>query len=251
MRTVKTPNRLLPYGQEPGKNDTMMTKRWGLMAAGILLFSACSSSEPSGDVTPSPSVTSLAGCYTATVGNDNAYLNINENGTEVSGILEYAFAQKDSSWGLVEGEVSPTALDLNYQFISEGLLSTRTLSLTRDGKKLSGEGFTYEPTSTCGIGQGWSEAAVSNVVADTFHDPETGYYARVKFALEGPANGYAYRCIATVSGSANEKIISWVGFGITDKTTATKRQGMQTNIKPSQKDAVAAAALTCQVRSLN
>lgn len=220
-----------------------------LFGAGIcaLLLSACAAPEKEEAAAP----LTLAGCYSSQVGADVAYLNLDVLEDRVGGTLEYAFAQKDNSWGIVTGPVGENELVLEYQYLSEGLLSTRTLTLKREDAELSGEGFTYKPTAQCGSGEGWTETAVSNVAADMFHDPETGYYARVHFNVAGPVQGYRYRCIATVTKADGNTIVQWVGEGITDETNAMGRQNLQTNIRPDQVKELDNGRVACQVKAVN
>ena len=213
-----------------------------------VLLSACSSTSSTADA---PDAVTLAGCYSAKVGSDIAYLNLDVLEDRVGGTLEYAFAQKDNSWGIVTGPVGENELVLEYQYLSEGLLSTRTLTLQRKGADLSGEGFTYKPSTQCGSGEGWTETAVSNVAADMFHDPETGYYARVHFNVAGPVQGYRYRCIATVTKADGNTIVQWVGEGITDETNAMGRQNLQTNIRPDQVKELDNGRVACQVKAVS
>lgn len=212
-----------------------------------LALSACSSKQSTQAVAP----VTLAGCYTASVGDDRAYLNIAVAGNRVGGTLEYAFAQKDNSWGIVTGPLRDDELILDYQYLSEGLLSTRTLTLKRNGESLSGEGFTFSQTMQCGSGPGWSEARVTDVAADMFHDPETGYYTRTHFKIDGPTEGYRYRCISTVTKVDGSTIAQWVGEGVTGNLNARGKQNMQTNIRPDQVKEVSGGRVACQVKALS
>jgi hypothetical protein len=224
----------------------MMLRRSTLIVA--LLLAGCSTSvdRPVAQETDA----GVDGCYTASVGDDYAFLDLTQTGDQVRGILEYAFAQKDSTWGLVQGAVSSESVTLDYQYISEGVLSDRSLVLTRTDSPagLSGEGFTYALSDTCGRGPGWTAADVADISTDTVHDPENGYFVRVRAKINGDAAGYAYRCIATVTDADGGTIADWVSFGTTTDGNALKRQVMMTNIRPEQVEQVAAGAVMCEIR---
>lgn len=215
-----------------------------LLATLALALSACGNTQSID--TPMPSLT---GCYEAKSGPDSAYLNLKADNATVRGILEYAFTQKDSSWGLVSGSSQSDTLNLDYQYLSEGVLSTRTLTLKREGEKLAGEGWAFQRTDKCGIGQGWQASMTTEVRTDTFHDPETGYYARAFFKIAGPLNGYSYRCIATVTDKSQKIVAEWVGAGVTDVSNAARTQNMQTNIRPEQVSEISDGSVICQTRT--
>lgn len=212
-------------------------------AAALLLLVGCSNTQPI-----APAASDPDGCFAAASGSDRAYLNFKEINGKIRGTLEYAFAQKDSSWGQIKGVESDSALTLEYQYLSEGLLSNRQLTLTREGQDgIKGEGWNFK-RAACGIGDGWTIANVTSATADTFHDPETGYYARAHFTIAGPLNGYTYRCIATISDPEGKVIVDLVGTGMTNTSTAAKRQNMQGNIRPEEVKNVSAAEVICQTK---
>lgn len=217
----------------------------------LAFLAGCAS--PAAEPTPVEPTTpvSLSGCYSAEVGPDNAYLNLSQTGESVQGTMEYAFSLKDSSWGLVHGTASESALVLEYQYISEGVLSTRELTLDRTDTGLTGEGFTYNRTDSCGVGAGWSEAAATDINVSTIHDPENGYFARVRFLLAPDGKPYDYRCIATATDASQGVIVDWVGFGTIDARGSASPRELLTNITPEQVEEVEAASLACQVRFAN
>lgn len=217
-----------------------------LVVALCLLTAGCSTATNNQTPAESPTPTSLVGCYVAKVGADHAYLNLLQTDSGVRGTLEYAFTQKDSSWGLIRGESTDSALKIEYEFISEGIVSTRTLTVDRTADGFSGEGFTYTASATCGTAEDWVEAKTSDPATDTIHDPETGYYARVRFSILDQASSYQYRCIATVTDANNEIISDWVAFGNMSGQTASTKLTMQTNIRPEQVKQVASGRLICQ-----
>lgn len=222
-----------------------MKRSFTALMAALLLLGACSNTLP-----VAPAASDPDGCFADTRGVDRAYLNFKEGEGKIRGTLEYAFTQKDSSWGHFTGTDSGTSLSLEYQYLSEGVLSTRQLTLTReDQDTIKGEGWTFQRSTSCGIGDGWTNASVTSATADTFHDPETGYYARAHFTIAGPLNGYTYRCIATITGVSAKVILDLVGSGVTNASTATKRQNLQGNIRPEQVKDVSAAEVICQTKT--
>lgn len=57
-------------------------------------------------------------------------------GDSVSGRLEYRFYEKDKSRGTIRGTLRNNIVDAQYQFMSEGMQSTRQVVFRMEGEKL-------------------------------------------------------------------------------------------------------------------
>lgn len=76
------------------------------------------------------------GCYVFNDGKNNVSLEITENGNEIKGNLDYAFAEKDKNSGKFAGKLNDGILIGKYTFQSEGKESTREVAFKVDGDKL-------------------------------------------------------------------------------------------------------------------
>ncbi len=210
-----------------------------------LLLSSCATT---GDKTK----TASASCFLATVTQDQAKIRFDQplsSQGEVSGILEYAFAQKDQSWGIFTGKNEKDKLSISYQFLSEGVVSYRDIIFTKSPNgNFAGEGFRFTPSESCRFtksGYLWKSLATSNVKADTFHDPETGYYARLTFEFPTAEQDMKIRCIGAVSDSQGKVIARWINFGFLG-TGNINNWNMGTNIRPDQVDSVPQGQVSCE-----
>ncbi len=70
----------------------------------------------------------LSGCYMRATGRDTLWLRLNEEGTEITGTLEFDNYEKDSSEGTLKGKkLENDLLHVYYDFFSEGMHSTREM----------------------------------------------------------------------------------------------------------------------------
>lgn len=76
------------------------------------------------------------GCYIFNDGKNNVSLEITENGSEIKGNLNYAYAEKDKNSGNFTGKLTDGILIGKYTFQSEGKESTREVAFKVDGDKL-------------------------------------------------------------------------------------------------------------------
>jgi hypothetical protein len=190
-------------------------------------------------------------CFIATVGNDQARFQFDApllDGKPVSGTLEYLFAQKDQSWGIFKGTLKDSSLNINYQYSSEGVVSYRDITYKERDGNLVGEGFTFAPSNECAFTKSeylWKKLDVTHVKADTFHDPETGYYARLRFEFPNSKKDMKIRCIGSVSTSDGIEIARWINIGFLG-TGNIKSWNMATNIMPEEVSQVSKGDVTCQ-----
>lgn len=97
-----------------------------------------------------PSDNNLATCYHGTVGNSSSLLQISEqSASNIKGSLIFQNYEKDSSYGDFVGKYEDNKLTTSFTFQSEGTESVREIIFTKDGKNLTGDGFTYTPTENC------------------------------------------------------------------------------------------------------
>jgi hypothetical protein len=222
-----------------------MKKLIFLLFIAPIALSACGTSTSKPESAPSL-------CYLATVGEDQARIKFDNPLTgsgQQRGELEYAFAQKDQSWGIFTGEDSKNQLKVNYQFSSEGIVSYRDIVFVKksDGS-LVGDGFTFKPSTPCIFTKTpspWKNLETSNVKADTFHDPETGYYARLTFEFPTAKQDMKIRCIGEVADANGATIARWINIGFLG-TGNINNWNMGTNIRPDQVDSVDQGKVTCE-----
>jgi hypothetical protein len=195
---------------------------------------------------------SSAQCFIATVGNDQAKILFDKplpDSGAISGILEYAFAQKDQSWGIFTGQRDKSSLKVNYQYFSEGVLSYRDIAFSSSSAgNISGEGFTFKPSDSCRFSEdaiAWNSLETTQIKADTFHDPETGYYARLAFKFLNAKKDMKIRCIGSVSDEKEVQITRWITMGFLG-TGNINSWNMTTNIRPDQVDAIAQGSVSCE-----
>jgi hypothetical protein len=84
-----------------GVSTKMKTKLLAIALIASTLLSACSTPDKKSE-------TKLALCFMATAGQDQARIKFDQplaKSGAVTGILEYAFAQKDQSWGISLGKI--------------------------------------------------------------------------------------------------------------------------------------------------
>jgi hypothetical protein len=113
---------------------------------------------------------------------------------------------------------------------------------------IEGEGFTFKASQSCAFTKSpypWKPLKVSAIKADTFHDPETGYYARLKFEFPTAKKDMKIRCIGTVSDADGASIARWINIGFLG-TGNINHWNMATNIRPEQVDLISSGDVTCQ-----
>ncbi len=80
-------------------------------------------------------------CYQFTNGKDTIQIRYQQDGDEIEGWMRYNFFEKDASVGEVEGKIAGDTLKLEYDFLSEGMLSEQQVYfLKKDGKLYQGSG---------------------------------------------------------------------------------------------------------------
>ena len=113
-----------------------MKKLYKLFLAVALMAIACNDNtkatgqeSATGDtsqvITAPVTDTSFSGCYSMLAGRDTASLQLQHNGTLVTGSLSYNLYQKDRNDGSFQGEASNGLITGWYLFRSEGIMSVR------------------------------------------------------------------------------------------------------------------------------
>jgi hypothetical protein len=72
-------------------------------------------------------------CYLYTKNKDSISLQVTINDKSVSGELVYSFHEKDMNQGVIQGELRGDTLLAEYEFKSEGIVSTREVSFLKKG----------------------------------------------------------------------------------------------------------------------
>ena len=145
-------------------------------------------------------------------------------------------------------------MNINYQYASEGVVSYRDITYKLlDGDKIEGEGFSFAPSAKCEYTASpyeWSALGTKNVKADTTHDPETGYYARLTYDFTDQLKNVKIRCIGKVSSSDGTEITRWINLGTSGDNRNLTHWIMMTNIKPDQVKLVASGEVSCESAAL-
>lgn len=80
-------------------------------------------------------------CYQFTNGKDTIQIRYQQEADEIEGWMRYDFYEKDGSIGEIDGKIMGDTLKLEYEFLSEGLLSEQQVYfLKKDGKLYRGSG---------------------------------------------------------------------------------------------------------------
>jgi hypothetical protein len=80
-------------------------------------------------------------CYSYEKDGNAISMQIETTGEDVSGTMTYSWAEKDKNAGLVKGKWENNKLFLDYNFLSEGVQSTRQLAFElKDGQLIEGYG---------------------------------------------------------------------------------------------------------------
>lgn len=75
-------------------------------------------------------------CYLYTNGKDSIQLQYSLHENEVEGWMVYNFFEKDGSFGEIDGLISGDTLKLEYEFMSEGMLSEQEVFFLKKGNQL-------------------------------------------------------------------------------------------------------------------
>ena len=90
--------------------------------------------------TPVAQPTSTKECYEYVKGKDTIQANLTVENMNVSGNLNYKFAEKDKNSGTIAGTISGDTIYAEYTFMSEGTESVRQVVFLRKNKTLT-EGY--------------------------------------------------------------------------------------------------------------
>ncbi|MEP7322733.1 MAG: hypothetical protein ABI761_12475 [Saprospiraceae bacterium] len=101
-------------------------------------FTSCNLKEKNNKVVNAPPAEekqqSSISCYEYATSNDTIALRImNDNGT-ITGALVYKLKEKDKNEGTLQGRMMNNILIADYNFMSEGLLSTRQIAFKLENK---------------------------------------------------------------------------------------------------------------------
>lgn len=112
-----------------------------------VLMISCENKKPeqtvlSTDQTTDPEVLqTTAHCYLFTNGKDSIRLRYIQENDEIDGWMNYDFFEKDGSIGEIDGKFFGDTLKLEYEFMSEGMISEQQIYfLKKDGKLYRGAG---------------------------------------------------------------------------------------------------------------
>lgn len=119
-------------------------KKFTILFFTVLTFLNCKNKEEKTENTGASKIKSEErtsssldlGCYIFNDGKNNVTFEITENGTEIKGSLNYAFAEKDKNSGNFLGKLNDGILLGKYTFQSEGKESVREVAFKVDGDKL-------------------------------------------------------------------------------------------------------------------
>ncbi|MGE7776227.1 hypothetical protein ACQKLP_15970 [Chitinophaga sp. NPDC101104] len=103
-----------------------------LLSIPVILF-ACQSSPSAGH---SAEGEASAHCYRKVTGKDTFELQLVVDDTDVKGVLEYNFFEKDKNKGTVSGTLSHNIFRGTYHFTSEGVTSDRPVVFKMMGDQL-------------------------------------------------------------------------------------------------------------------
>ena len=75
-------------------------------------------------------------CYLFTNGKDSIQLQFTQRENELDGWMVYNFFEKDGSFGEIDGVITGDTLKLEYEFMSEGMLSEQEVYFLKKGNQL-------------------------------------------------------------------------------------------------------------------
>ena len=198
----------------------------------------------------------LAPCYYGILGKDQVLLKIENNlHGMVRAKLNYQFFEKDSSWGSFTGSFNDTSLSGSFNYYAEGSLSTRAIRYVFNANSLSGDGFTLNPSTDCSLKifggeRVYSPAIIENLKTSTFHDPETGFYAKTQFNIVGAKAKQNYRCYMEAVDETGKTLQYWIMEGNTFDPRPTTSYSGQTNLSPVQVPLVKSSTVSCTIANL-
>jgi hypothetical protein len=109
-----------------------MKRCFSILTLAALSFAACNQPGNPGGQQDSVTVTGNTppapidpGCYQLVSGQDTFKLDLVLKGDSASGTLVYNFFEKDDSKGTFRGLLADSILKVDYEFSSEGVISTR------------------------------------------------------------------------------------------------------------------------------
>jgi hypothetical protein len=116
-----------------------------LLSAGLLtmIVSSCqqatntkTTSAPADSTTATPLVHAGPQCFYHLFSRDTAYLQFETDNEVVSGRLEYKPFEKDKNTGTISGTITDNIIEVEYHYMSEGIMSVRKAIFKLDGDKL-------------------------------------------------------------------------------------------------------------------
>lgn len=75
-------------------------------------------------------------CFTRIFKQDTAYLVFETDNEVVTGQLEYSLFEKDKNKGTISGTITDNIIEVDYHFMSEGIMSVRKAIFKLDGERL-------------------------------------------------------------------------------------------------------------------
>src|SRR4051812_135541 len=116
-----------------------------LLSAGLLtmIVSSCqqatntkAASAPADSTASATVVHAGPQCFYHVFSKDTAYLQFETDNKVVSGRLEYKPFEKDKNAGTISGTITDNIIDVEYHYMSEGIMSVRKAIFKLDGDKV-------------------------------------------------------------------------------------------------------------------
>lgn len=116
-----------------------------LLSAGLLtmIISSCqqtantkTTAAPADTVKKAPLLHAGPQCFYKTFKQDSAYLQFETDNEVVSGQLEYKPFEKDKNAGTISGTITDNIIEVEYHFMSEGIMSVRKAIFKMEGERL-------------------------------------------------------------------------------------------------------------------
>lgn len=215
-----------------------------------------STNIPSSTATTKKPAITVAACYYGLVGKDQLLIKIdlNKNGN-IRAKVNYQFLEKDSSWGFLTGKISSSAITGVYSYFAEGALSTRNITYTKSGDNYVGDGFILKPSSDCAIrhfgsGRIFRPAKVLNIKTTHFHDPESGFYVKSEFTIDGAMAKQNYRCYINAMDKNAVTLQYWAIEGNSFDPRPGTRYSAQTNLTPDQVPVLFTSFVECALANV-
>jgi hypothetical protein len=115
------------------------------LSAGLLTIVISSCQQPSNTKTPSTLADSTKTstpvhegpqCFYQIFKQDTAYLQFESDNEVVTGKLEYKPFEKDKNTGTISGTITDNIIEVEYHYMSEGIMSVRKAIFKMDGERL-------------------------------------------------------------------------------------------------------------------